>query len=166
MHRVLYLLILLPLVGCQKETTPINKKMPKNKIITEKITPKKDVAMMEKSGDIEEAEYKLSFNVPENVKMNEGFQFNVTALSKGQYHINKEYPFSVKIKKGNHVFGKDRFKKGDVKHLDDNRLEFDIKGICNQKGNHKLDGVFTFGYCTETLCATAKQKFTFNINVQ
>ncbi len=168
MYKLFLFLIFLPLVGCQKSVAPSQtpKKLKSVQKTAEKSTQSKENDVIKQPGDTEEEAYRLSFKLPQKVSIDQPFLFHLIAHSKGIYHINKEFPISLKIKKGGKVLGKDRFKKEDVKLLSDDQIEFDLKGTCTQKGVHTLDGEFTFGYCTDTLCGTAKQKFTFDVTVE
>ncbi len=156
-YFILFLVVSTLLTSCSKSDS--NSQL---KIVNEgekKVNKKIDSSLFE------DKYFTISTEIPKTIKSGEKLSLKMEAKVRGGHHINVDFPISLSIDDGCFDFGNKKFKKNDSKTTE-NEIIFTLNGVCSQVGEHKISGNFSFGHCTDEICATEKLPFSFNTKVE
>ncbi len=111
-------------------------------------------------------DYELSIVKPA-AKANERAVVKIAVAPKGGFHVNTDYPTSLKIAAPAGVkVEKEAQTKGDAKKFEKQALEFEVAFVAGEVGKKAFTGELRFAVCTETMCNPSKEKVAFDVEVK
>jgi hypothetical protein len=91
----------------------------------------------------------------------------ITLKPRGVYHINQEYPVSVKLEAGPELaLAKTELKKGEAVEVTEQVCRFDVPLTPKQAGTHTLTAHVKFAVCTEENCVPDERTLALALSVQ
>ncbi len=93
--------------------------------------------------------------------------FAVNLEPRGKYHINLEFPMTVKVKGGDALaFPKADLELGDVAELTEQRARFDVPFTPSTAGEHRVSCEVSFAVCTPENCVPETRTLALALAVQ
>ena len=110
--------------------------------------------------------FKVVVSAP-TAKVGEAAVAKVTITPAAGYHMNKDFPTSLKLTptKGVEVPAKLAKSDGSVK-VEEAAATFDVKYTASEKGPRTVVGQLSFAVCTATNCDPRKAPVTLNLDVK
>ena len=100
-------------------------------------------------------------------KVNTHAVAKVSVAPKGAYHMNLQFPVSLKVTAPDGVkLDKDKLTKDDAKRFDKAGLDFEIGFTAASAGKKTLTGELRFAVCTDTDCQPQKESVTITVDVK
>jgi len=115
-----------------------------------------EVTVFEKTS--EQSISKIFFE--KDLKSKEKNNLIVKVEAKKGWHINEDFPLSLKPTSTCFKFSKEKYDKKDAKFTESN-IELKTETQCEKSGKTDIKGTFSFGVCNDSLC----KKETVNIEV-
>jgi len=111
-------------------------------------------------------DYEVSIVTPA-AKANERAVVRVALTPKGAFHVNTDYPASLKVAAPAGVkVEKEAQTKADAKKFEKQALEFEVAFVSGEAGKKSFTGELRFAVCTETMCNPTKEKVAFDVEVK
>jgi len=115
-----------------------------------------EITVFEKAS--EQSVAKIFFE--KDLKSKEKNTLIIKVEAKKGWHINEDFPLSLKPTSSCFKFDKEKYDKKDAKFTENN-IELKTETQCEKTGKTDLKGTFSFGVCNDSLC----KKETVNIEV-
>jgi hypothetical protein len=116
---------------------------------------------------IAETEYDARITAP-SAKVNAKAVAKIKVESKGEYHVNKEFPAKLILEAPAGVtLEKAKQTKSDVVKLDEKSLQFDVAFTAAEKGKKEIKGELKFAVCRgESECLPQSKKISITVDVK
>ena len=117
-------------------------------------------------GDAGAPEYTLQIE-PADATVGTQSAVSIRVVPKETWHINLEYPTSLKVEAPAGVtLANASQKKGDAVKLDEQSCEFAVKLTPSEAGDKVFTGEFKFAVCQDDACAPKTEKLEFTVAVK
>lgn len=121
------------------------------------------------TGEIEGGDdrFVLTVDVPTEAKAGEQGKVTVRVEPSGPWHMNLDYPTSLKIEAATGVqLAKAEQKKVDAVKLDENSCEYEIAFTPEGDGDKAFKGQFKFAVCQDDACSPVTKDIAFQVAVK
>ncbi len=93
--------------------------------------------------------------------------FKVKVTPKQPWHINLDFPTSLKVDAPSDVsLVKTEQKKADAKRLDEQACEYDVAFTANETGDKAFSGTFKFAVCQDEACSPVTENLAVKVAVR
>jgi hypothetical protein len=159
------------LVACDKQDAPAEVKSP---TVTAKAgaAPATSAAKAPKvkempGKDPADTRYQLTVVPPTSIAVGEQGVTKITLLPKTPWHMNHEYPTTLKFDSPAGVtLVKGEQKKGDAVKFEDASAEFDVAFTATEPGEKTFAGEFRFAICQDEACSPMSENVEFRVAVK
>lgn len=128
--------------------------------------PAEPVKVVEGAAPDADDRYELSVESTE-AKAGEPAAVTVRVLPKAPWHMNLDYPTSLKLEPSSGVeLVKADLKKGDAKTLTADECQFDVGFTPKEAGEQTFTGQFKFAVCQDEACAPVTRDVEFKVAVK
>ncbi len=80
-------------------------------------------------------------------------QFAITLTTRGEWHVNQEYPIAVELTAPSEVgLPKAELERGDAAEFGEERARFDVPFTPTAAGEHRVEAKVSFAVCTDENC--------------
>ncbi len=115
----------------------------------------------------EDERYALAIEPPGQAKAGEEARVTVKVIPKAPWHINLDFPTSLKVEAPEGVtLVKADQKKGDAVKLDDDNCEFAVAFTPAAAGDKNFTGKFKFAVCQDEACSPVTEEVEFKVAVK
>ncbi|HEY4117059.1 MAG TPA: hypothetical protein VGM56_04365 [Byssovorax sp.] len=126
------------------------------------------VAPRASSSRIETANYVLEATVPAGAKAGQEAAIEVRLTTKGDYHLNKQYPYKFKVASPppeGVTFPKQVLERGDGA-FEEKSCAFKVPFVAAKAGKTVVGGTLSMSVCSEANCVMDKQAVEVAVDVQ
>ncbi len=103
--------------------------------------------------------YVMKIDKPKSVKVGKEASYTVTISRTEPWHINQEFPTSLKVTPADGVtYPKVKLKKGDAEKFSEAEMVFKVPFTLAKKGSKDIESQLTFSICIESQCSRVKEK--------
>lgn len=115
----------------------------------------------------EDERFVLAIEPPADAKAGEESRVVVKIVPKEPWHINLDFPTSLKVEAPEGVtLAKADQKKADAVKLDDNNCEFAVAFTPGEAGEKSFSGKFKFAVCQDEACSPVTEQVAFKVAVK
>ena len=92
--------------------------------------------------------------------------FTMSLKPRGEYHINQQFPTSVKAQAPNAIaLDKTQLLKADAALFSEKQVKFDVQFTPSEAGDHEVNALFNFAVCTAKTCIPLRKNLTVLLKV-
>jgi hypothetical protein len=111
--------------------------------------------------------YALAVEPPKEAKAGEPSKVTVRVVPKAPWHMNLDFPTSLKIEAPAGVtLTKAEMKKADATKLDEDSCQFDVAFTPTAAGEQSFTGKFKFAVCQDEACSPVTEDVAFKVAVK
>jgi hypothetical protein len=133
--------------------------------------PKTDNLSRQSVGDgssYENATYKVRLEAPPSFKIGEQAVARIVLETKGDYHINKQYPYKFVIPQSpanGLSYPKPTVTREDGV-FEERKAVISVPFVASQTGEAKISGIFSLSVCTDANCLLDKRNLELSVHAQ
>lgn len=92
--------------------------------------------------------------------------FTISLKPRGEYHINQQFPTSVKAQAPNAIaLDKTELLKADAAFFSEKQVKFDVPFTPSEAGEHEVNALVNFAVCTAKTCIPIRKNLTVLLKV-
>jgi hypothetical protein len=144
----------------QNNTTE-TKSVPNNKTPESTKTP-------DTAGGVSKKDYELAVLTSPDAKVGGTLTTTIILTPAAGLHVNQEYPHKITLSAlpPGVECAKTEFKKEDAKKFTEDSAEFEVSCTAKEGGPKEFQGEYRLSVCTDSYCATPKEKLAWKFDVK